>query len=79
MKKFLEELQKNQGITPGLAVVIVGDDPASHVYVKNKQPMAMQFIRGNYYTSLLRHNIILSVMRVTCYGACVLLSTNKTE
>ena len=24
------------GITPGLAVVLVGDDPASHVYVRNK-------------------------------------------
>ncbi len=27
---------KGRGITPGLAVVIVGDDPASQVYVKNK-------------------------------------------
>ena len=27
---------KARGITPGLAVVIVGDDPASQVYVKNK-------------------------------------------
>lgn len=27
---------KTQGITPGLTVVIVGDDPASHVYVRNK-------------------------------------------
>ena len=26
----------SQGITPGLAVVIVGDDPASHVYVRYK-------------------------------------------
>ena len=26
----------NRGITPGLAVVVVGDDPASHVYVRNK-------------------------------------------
>jgi methylenetetrahydrofolate dehydrogenase (NADP+)/methenyltetrahydrofolate cyclohydrolase len=25
-----------RGITPGLAVVLVGDDPASHVYVRNK-------------------------------------------
>ena len=25
-----------QGVKPGLAVVIVGDDPASHVYVRNK-------------------------------------------
>ncbi|MDN5344262.1 MAG: methylenetetrahydrofolate dehydrogenase / methenyltetrahydrofolate cyclohydrolase [Clostridia bacterium] len=27
---------KKQGITPGLAVVLVGDDPASQVYVRNK-------------------------------------------
>ena len=28
---------KEQGITPGLAVVLVGDDPASKVYVRNKK------------------------------------------
>ena len=28
---------KEQGIHPGLAVVIVGDDPASRVYVNNKK------------------------------------------
>ncbi len=27
---------KARGVVPGLAVVIVGDDPASHVYVRNK-------------------------------------------
>lgn len=31
----VEELKK-RGITPGLAVVIVGEDPASKVYVRNK-------------------------------------------
>ena len=28
---------KEQGVTPGLAVIIVGDDPASQVYVRNKE------------------------------------------
>lgn len=28
---------KEQGVTPGLAVILVGDDPASHTYVRNKQ------------------------------------------
>lgn len=28
---------KEQGITPGLAVILVGDDPASRTYVSNKQ------------------------------------------
>ena len=27
---------KNKGITPGLAVIIVGENPASQVYVRNK-------------------------------------------
>lgn len=31
------ELLKSKGIVPGLAVVIVGDDPASRVYVNNKK------------------------------------------
>ncbi|MDO4831522.1 MAG: tetrahydrofolate dehydrogenase/cyclohydrolase catalytic domain-containing protein, partial [Clostridia bacterium] len=31
------ELKETHGITPGLAVVIVGDDPASRVYVNNKK------------------------------------------
>lgn len=31
------EALKAQGIQPGLAVVIVGDDPASRVYVNNKK------------------------------------------
>lgn len=30
------DLKSGHGITPGLAVVIVGEDPASQVYVKNK-------------------------------------------
>ena len=30
------QLKQDHGITPGLAVVIVGDDPASRVYVTNK-------------------------------------------
>ena len=36
LKKEIEEL-KSLGITPGLAVILVGDDPASHTYVKMKR------------------------------------------
>lgn len=35
LKKEVEDL-KNEGITPKLAVIMVGNDPASKVYVKNK-------------------------------------------
>ena len=36
-----EEIQhlKDKNITPGLAVILVGDDPASHTYVRMKQKM----------------------------------------
>jgi len=33
----VEELKNSKGVTPGLAVIIAGDDPASKVYVRNKQ------------------------------------------
>ena len=36
VKSECEQL-KAKGITPGLAVIIVGDDPASQVYVHNKE------------------------------------------
>lgn len=36
MKVEVEKL-KSQGVTPGLAVILVGDDPASHSYVKGKK------------------------------------------
>jgi len=36
MKEEVKHL-KEQGVTPGLAVILVGDDPASHSYVKGKK------------------------------------------
>lgn len=32
----VEELQREHGVTPGLAAVLVGDDPPSAIYVRNK-------------------------------------------
>ena len=43
VKKQTLELKETHGITPGLAVVIVGDDPASRVYVNNKKK-ACEFV-----------------------------------
>lgn len=34
--KEVEKLKSEKGITPGLAVILVGEDPASQVYVRNK-------------------------------------------
>ena len=37
-----EGLEAKKGVKPGLAVVIVGNDPASHAYVNSKSKMAKQ-------------------------------------
>lgn len=37
IKEDVEGLERRWGLTPGLAVVLVGDDPASHIYVRNKE------------------------------------------
>jgi methylenetetrahydrofolate dehydrogenase (NADP+)/methenyltetrahydrofolate cyclohydrolase len=36
LKQTVQLLKAKHNVTPGLAVILVGDDPASHVYVKNK-------------------------------------------
>lgn len=36
LKKKVEELKKKEGIIPGLAIIRVGNDPASEIYVRNK-------------------------------------------
>ncbi|NSX84564.1 bifunctional methylenetetrahydrofolate dehydrogenase/methenyltetrahydrofolate cyclohydrolase FolD [Agrobacterium tumefaciens] len=42
VRKSAEALEAEKGIKPGLAVVIVGNDPASHAYVNSKSKMAKQ-------------------------------------
>ncbi|HWH78747.1 MAG TPA: bifunctional methylenetetrahydrofolate dehydrogenase/methenyltetrahydrofolate cyclohydrolase FolD [Candidatus Binatus sp.] len=37
IKQEVEGLTRRWGIVPGLAVVLVGDDPASHIYIRNKE------------------------------------------
>lgn len=36
IKQRTEKLKREKGIVPGLAVILVGNDPASEIYVKNK-------------------------------------------
>jgi methylenetetrahydrofolate dehydrogenase (NADP+)/methenyltetrahydrofolate cyclohydrolase len=40
LQKEIEELKSKHKITPGLAVVLVGENPASQVYVRNKNKAA---------------------------------------
>ncbi|MBA4776298.1 bifunctional methylenetetrahydrofolate dehydrogenase/methenyltetrahydrofolate cyclohydrolase [Agrobacterium salinitolerans] len=42
VRKSAEALEVEKGVKPGLAVVIVGNDPASHAYVNSKSKMAKQ-------------------------------------
>jgi methylenetetrahydrofolate dehydrogenase (NADP+)/methenyltetrahydrofolate cyclohydrolase len=37
LKRDALRLKEEKGIVPGLAVVLVGEDPASHVYVRHKE------------------------------------------
>ena len=37
IKAEVEGLQRRWGLTPGLGVILVGDDPSSHIYVRNKE------------------------------------------
>ncbi|MFO1372710.1 MAG: tetrahydrofolate dehydrogenase/cyclohydrolase catalytic domain-containing protein, partial [Candidatus Competibacteraceae bacterium] len=36
------QLKATHGLTPGLAVVLVGEDPASQIYVRNKARQAQE-------------------------------------
>ncbi|HFE2325904.1 TPA: bifunctional methylenetetrahydrofolate dehydrogenase/methenyltetrahydrofolate cyclohydrolase [Streptococcus agalactiae] len=38
----VERLKEQHGIIPGLAVILVGDNPASQVYVRNKELSALE-------------------------------------
>ncbi|HFZ9832963.1 TPA: bifunctional methylenetetrahydrofolate dehydrogenase/methenyltetrahydrofolate cyclohydrolase [Streptococcus agalactiae] len=38
----VERLKEQHGIMPGLAVILVGDNPASQVYVRNKERSALE-------------------------------------
>jgi methylenetetrahydrofolate dehydrogenase (NADP+)/methenyltetrahydrofolate cyclohydrolase len=58
-KKIKQELKtdiaelKEKGITPGLAAVLVGDDPASHIYVRNKERACKKI---GIYSEVIRHS-----------------------
>ena len=45
------QVLKAKGITPGLAVILVGDNPASKTYVANKQKSCEQRYFRTSFTS----------------------------
>jgi len=42
LKKEVSELKNKQNTVPGLTVILVGEDPASKIYVKNKEKFAKE-------------------------------------
>ena len=44
----VKELQAKHGFTPGLAVVLVGEDPASKVYVSSKGKQTVEVGMNSY-------------------------------
>ncbi|MCM8529512.1 MAG: bifunctional methylenetetrahydrofolate dehydrogenase/methenyltetrahydrofolate cyclohydrolase FolD [Lentisphaeraceae bacterium] len=42
LKQQVQSLKDTHGVQPGIAVVIIGDDPASHVYVNAKEKKALE-------------------------------------
>ena len=49
--KLEAERLKGEGVTPGLVVILVGEDPASQVYVRNKAKACEQL---GYYSEVVR-------------------------
>lgn len=56
VKIEVEELKKKKGITPGLAVVLVGENSASQVYVAHKQKACLE-VGINSFEHILDDNI----------------------
>lgn len=42
IREEVEDLKNTRGVVPGLAVLLVGDDPASHSYVRGKERAAAE-------------------------------------
>lgn len=52
IKTGVDALRRETGIVPGLAVILVGDHPASQVYVRNKTQACEAAGMGNYQHNL---------------------------
>jgi 5,10-methylene-tetrahydrofolate dehydrogenase/methenyl tetrahydrofolate cyclohydrolase len=52
----VQRLIKEHGLKPGLAVVLVGEDPASKVYVKNKAQQTVEVGMNSWEHKLTRRD-----------------------
>src|SRR5690554_1926191 len=61
IKKKVHNLKVEQGITPGLAVVMVGDDPASDSYVRMKEKACVE---AGFYSEVHKLNENISQIQL---------------
>ncbi|MFK5977005.1 MAG: bifunctional methylenetetrahydrofolate dehydrogenase/methenyltetrahydrofolate cyclohydrolase FolD [Sulfurovum sp.] len=67
----VEQLKQEKNIVPGLAVVLVGDDPASHTYVKMK---AKACERVGFYS--ISHNMPDTISQDEIIATIEMMNTN---
>ena len=60
VKTYVDEIKKKENVTPGLAVILVGEDPASQVYVRNKGKQTIEAGMNSY-----EHKLDASTSRET--------------
>ena len=58
------DLKNNHKITPGLAVVLVGEDPASQVYVKSKGKQTKEAGMNSYEYKLKEDTLELDLLKL---------------
>ncbi|MEM9148401.1 MAG: bifunctional methylenetetrahydrofolate dehydrogenase/methenyltetrahydrofolate cyclohydrolase FolD [Pseudomonadota bacterium] len=66
--EHVAQLKEEHGITPGLAVVLVGEDPASQVYVRNKgkqtKEAGMASFETRFHASISQETLVAEVERL---------------
>src|SRR3954452_20321738 len=65
LKSRVENLRARRGVTPGLAVILVGDNPASAVYVGSKiracAEVGIRSFRKQYPASIAEETLITTI------------------
>jgi|TARA_B100000809_G_scaffold251049_1_gene284157 methylenetetrahydrofolate dehydrogenase (NADP+)/methenyltetrahydrofolate cyclohydrolase len=68
LKSQVAQLQADHGVTPGLAVVLVGDDPPSMSYVKGKRKAAAELgvhsVESKFDADLSQADLIVEIERL---------------
>ncbi len=68
VKAYVDEIKKKENVTPGLAVILVGEDPASQVYVRNKGKQTIEAGMNSYEykldTSTSRETLLMLIQKL---------------